>query len=1003
MKIRNFIFLVLFSIIIFPAFSGGNSDRGTSSDDLDITARGAIGRLETAAVGPMWTGDGGRNIRLAVMAPELQGEAPSYLPLYIQGLLNNNFGRFSAINIIDRQNLDRIIQEQNIAASGRFSDRDFVRIGNLVNAQFFLFGTIQRLSGNRFSLQLSVTEASTGVRRATFMREGTLAQLEGRATLINEATAELLTQLGIQLTEAGRRELLAGNISVVQSQAGLARGITAQAGGSEVEALLNFSQAIIFDPAQLEALSRLNTLSTTISGGTISQRIINDTQARDRWLEAFRETARFFNEHPPFEIIFDPNLIQIGETDFRRRTANLGMRISLDSSKAGFDALNTLLSGLERTGRREAWGFLGWPFINIQGERGTTIFGGRRSFSYKIDVALVNENGERLGNSSITLNSEVINFNSGDRSILPPKSVESIVRFNNIRTDALTSSLTIVITAVNGISSSNLAATGNMRIKTGGLDRETGGVIREVIFNSENNEIITFSGDSKIRFWDTNTGRITKIYEIDIDENEAFFSAYSLNLLYIMVQNFENDTLTIYNMETRKIINTLTNILGLGEAISPDGKQFVIIDRNVDENNIIKLYDTETGREIRTLMINGNLRVMFSQDNRQLIIINKNIIIIQDINTGREVRRIATDHTTVSNLIFSTDGRQVITAGTVDGYREIFKLWDVATGREIRTFIGHSERIYPICFSPDGRQIASASDDTTIKLWDVATGREIRAFTGHLDSVYSINFSSDGRQIVSGSADTTIRFWDTRTGNSYNIIGTGQQQQFSLENRSRLALFRGIELFRQNNFNQAIIEFSLSIQLYPSLRFSEAYLWRGVSYSEIRNYNYAINDLSILIRLYPNNANYYRNRGVAYSNNREHNRAIIDFSNAIRLEPNSALAYLERGTTYGIIGQNNRAISDLTDAIRLDPNSVLAYIERGITYINMNQYNLAITDFNNAIRLNPNSARAYHQRGIAYDWINNTRQAQSDFETALRLEPNNTGYRQSVERIRNRR
>jgi len=474
-KLRHHIFIILFTIITFQAYSGGSSDASASSvDNLEITARGAIGRLEAAGTGPLWTGDGGKNIRLAILAPEVHGEVPGYLPIYIQGLLNNNFGKFSAVNLIDRQNLDRIISEQNIAGSGRFSERDFVRIGNLANAQYFLFGTIQRLSGNRFSLQLSVTEASSGVRKATFMKEGTLSQLEGRAALINEATAELLTQLGVQLTEAGRQELLAGNISTVQAQTGLAKGITAQAGGSEVAALFNFTQAITFDPSQMEALSRLNTLSTTISGGTISERITNDIQARDRWIEAFKETTRFFNNHPPFEIIFDPNLMQIGETDYAKRTATLGMRIALDPSKAGFDALNALLEGLEKTGRRSAWGFSGWPLLDISPRvSGTVVFGGKRSFSYKVDVALLNESGKRIGNGSVWLKTEEIGFSSGDKKITLPRGVVETILFPNIKYEdlTLTQTLTIEILTVNGISSKNLASSGYMRVITGNLER----------------------------------------------------------------------------------------------------------------------------------------------------------------------------------------------------------------------------------------------------------------------------------------------------------------------------------------------------------------------------------------------------------------------------------------------------------------------------------------------------------------------------------------------------
>ena len=130
--------------LFFNACASTGAPAETDSADISgISARGAIGGVESAASGPMYTGTGGRNIRLAVLVPEIQGVVPDYLPIYIQGLLINNIGKFSAISLIDRQNLNKIIAEQNLAASGRFSDRDFVSIGNLANAQAITFDPSQ--------------------------------------------------------------------------------------------------------------------------------------------------------------------------------------------------------------------------------------------------------------------------------------------------------------------------------------------------------------------------------------------------------------------------------------------------------------------------------------------------------------------------------------------------------------------------------------------------------------------------------------------------------------------------------------------------------------------------------------------------------------------------------------------------------------------------------------------------------------------------------------------
>jgi hypothetical protein len=412
-------------------------------------------------------------VRLAVLAPEILGDVPTHLPIYIQGLLNNNFNKYSAINLIDRQNLDRIISEQNMAVSGRFSDRDFVSIGNLTNALYYLFGNIQRISGERYAVELRITESSTGNIKASFMRNSSLIEIEGRGTLINAAAADLLGQMGVELTDVGRRMLLAGNTSEARAEAGMARGITAQADGNDVDALFNITQAITFDPSNIEAISRLDTLSSSISGGTVSQMILNKIQARNRWIEVFKETARFFNDHPPFEITFDPNLVELG-LDYAKGTATIGMRVALDPLEAGFIALNALLEGLEKTGFREEWGFSGWPLLDLREKTtGTVVFGGNSSFNYKLDVALLNEKNKKVSNSSITLTTKTKKFSAGDKSVQSPAEAIGTVQFLNVRAADLTPTLTIVITAVNGIPSRDLSASGYMKIDTGDLEKRS--------------------------------------------------------------------------------------------------------------------------------------------------------------------------------------------------------------------------------------------------------------------------------------------------------------------------------------------------------------------------------------------------------------------------------------------------------------------------------------------------------------------------------------------------
>jgi hypothetical protein len=447
---------------------GGGSASKTDGSEAGISARGTYDGKATLTGSP-WTGDGGKDISLAVLAPQALSGAPGHLPIYIQGLLNSNLKRHSAMTLIDRQNLDQIIAEQKLSASGIYSDKDMVNIGNLANAQYVLVGSIQKLSGENYALQLSVSEASTGVQKAAFTGNGTLAQLEGSGSLINRASAELLAQLGVTLTEAGRLSLSGGNTFMARAENAYAKGVAAQATGDQLEALFSYAQAASFDPGQLEALARLGTLSSTISGGSISERIRNDQQARDQWIDVFKETARYYNEHPPYELIFDPSLEQEGETDYGKRTAVLLMRVGLVPSKAGFDALNALLEGLEQTGRRGTWGFGGWPMEELNPkENGTRLFSGKNATSFALEVLLLNDKQKQVGKGSVTL-SATPGFATGDTSVRPPAECFDLIRFRDVKTEELTPELTIVINSVNGIPSKTLNSAGYMRIAPGDL------------------------------------------------------------------------------------------------------------------------------------------------------------------------------------------------------------------------------------------------------------------------------------------------------------------------------------------------------------------------------------------------------------------------------------------------------------------------------------------------------------------------------------------------------
>ena len=97
----KYAYFVLLCLITSWSFAGSNRDKSegglNASPALDdqIYAQGTIGR--GAESGSLFIRDGGQDIRLAVLKPDTLGDVPDYIPGYIQGMLNNNINKFSAI------------------------------------------------------------------------------------------------------------------------------------------------------------------------------------------------------------------------------------------------------------------------------------------------------------------------------------------------------------------------------------------------------------------------------------------------------------------------------------------------------------------------------------------------------------------------------------------------------------------------------------------------------------------------------------------------------------------------------------------------------------------------------------------------------------------------------------------------------------------------------------------------------------------------------------------
>lgn len=128
------------------------------------------------------------------------------------------------------------------------------------------------------------------------------------------------------------------------------------------------------------------------------------------------------------------------------------------------------------------------------------------------------------------------------------------------------------------------------------------------------------------------------------------------------------------------------------------------------------------------------------------------LVVVWDLDTGRDFNFGAVHDGPVRALAMSPDGRTLATAGD-DG---LILLWDTATWKKKGELRGHTGTISGVAFSPDSSRLASGGNDKTVVVWGVNSLQPWATLRGHAESVTHVAWMPDGRAVVSAAADALL-------------------------------------------------------------------------------------------------------------------------------------------------------------------------------------------------------------------------------------------------------
>ena len=187
-------------------------------------------------------------------------QAEQYQPLSkgLAEMMITEFSRIQAIRVVERRELNSILDEMKLSQTGSIAENASVQVGKMLGAQHLVFGGYTVALDKKIRIDTRIIEVETGL---TLKAEEVTGKVDKILSLVKKLSKKILKDLDIKITKDEEKVLAKSDKIDLSALIAFSEGLDFEDQGEVDKAIECYNKALDIEPNFERADDRIRALS----------------------------------------------------------------------------------------------------------------------------------------------------------------------------------------------------------------------------------------------------------------------------------------------------------------------------------------------------------------------------------------------------------------------------------------------------------------------------------------------------------------------------------------------------------------------------------------------------------------------------------------------------------------------------------------------------------------------------------------------------------------------